>query len=113
MRDLKATSFALTDCAAKLTECLQEEGFNVMWLKPARFSALHVLAYTSDAAGVHDIVSKRAFFQKILKMRPIHGVRNGLRQPGTNIRPITIADRLNEELSQRAAFELKLPEYIK
>lgn len=49
MRDLVAASLALSGAAAEALERIEEEGLDIVRLKPARFRPLHLFADAIDA----------------------------------------------------------------
>ena len=67
MGDLVAPGFALLDRAAEAFEGLEEEGLDIMGLKPARLGPLHLLADAEDARGVHGVVRQGAIFEQVRK----------------------------------------------
>src|ERR1041385_3051431 len=110
--DLVAARLALPYRAPELLKRLEKERFNVMRLKASSVGALHVLAHSADAAGVHGIVGQRALFEQVFDLLAIHGVSDHLSQPGSYLRRISIADRLDQQFTQRPAVEFEFPEDI-
>jgi len=99
MGDLMAAWFPLSGRATKAAERFEEKGLDVMRLQAARFGALHVLPNAMDAARVHGVVSESSFFQQVLKSTTVERVIKHLRQAGTDLGLIAIADCLNQEIA--------------
>ena len=65
----------------------------------ARLGPLHLLPHAGDAARVQGVVHERALLKQILNLGPIDRVGDGLRQSGSHLRPLAVADRLDEEVA--------------
>ena len=83
-----------------------------MRLEAPRFGALHLLAHASNAARVHHVVGKRPFLDQAFEARPIDAGLDGPGESRAHLRLIAVADRLDQEVAQRAPIELKFAEYI-
>src|SRR5688500_14885977 len=57
-------------------------------------------------------MSQRVLLKQVLYLRPVNGIGDGLRQFCPDIRAVAIPDGLNQEVSQRAALELKLAGHV-
>src|SRR5262245_31403267 len=66
----------LLDRPAQRLGRLNEEGFNVVRLQPTSLGALHVLANTLNASGVHGVVHERMLLNEILQARVVERLRN-------------------------------------
>ena len=67
MGDLVAARFALLHRAAEALEGFEEEGFDIVRLKPSRLGPLHVFADAMNARDIHGVMRKRAIFEQILQ----------------------------------------------
>jgi hypothetical protein len=112
MRDLVTASLAQPCRAAEQTEGFEEEGLDVVRLKPTGIGTLHVLADAIHPAGIHGIMSEGSLFQHVLNAGLIEGIRDDIGETGANIGHLAVADGLDEEFTQRAALKLNFPQHI-
>src|SRR5262249_45950559 len=103
----------LTNSPAQSLERLDKERLNVVGLKSSRFGAFHIFTNARNTARVHRVVSERPFFKQFLKMRAVDGAFYSLSQTRPYVRPLSIADSLDQEIPERPSFKLQLTENIK
>ena len=89
-----------------------KERLDVVRLEAARFGTLHVFADALDTARVHGVVRQRTLVQQVLEMAAVEGLIQNGGEVGFDLRALTVADRLDEEITQRFAFELELDQHV-
>src|SRR5215831_12129732 len=102
-----AARLPLTHCAAETLERFEEERLDVVRLEATRLSALHLLAYTGHAAGVHGVMGQRPLLDQPFEVLPVHSVLYCACEPCTDFRLIPISDGLDQKLAQRLTFKFK------
>ena len=103
---------ALLGRAAELPEGLKEKRLDVVGLEPPCFGTFHVLAHAPHAARVHRVVSERPLLQQILQLGAVEGACDDLCEPGAHLRQLAVADRFDQEVAERLAFELNLAQHV-
>jgi hypothetical protein len=112
VRHLVPAWLALLHGAAEAPERLEEEGLDVVRLEPPGLGALHLLANAVHAARVHGVVGEGVLLDQILDVRAVEGVVHHLREARAHLGLLSVADRLDQQLAERPAFELYLPEDV-
>src|SRR5437867_1386868 len=112
VRHLIAARLPLFDAAPEPLERVQEECFDVVGLEAPRFCTLHLLPYSVHPARVRRVVSQRPLFDEILEVSPIDGPCHDFLEARPDIGLLTVTDRLDQQLAQRLAFELRLAEDV-
>ena len=105
MGDRVTARLPLLDGPAKALEGFAEEGFDVVRLKPAGLSTLHVLTDSVDPARVHGVDGKGALFEQILDVDAVNRIVHHGIQPRPDLRPVPVADRLDQQIAQCPALE--------
>ena len=95
MRNFVAPSFALAGRAAKLSKSFEEEGLNVVRLKPSGFGTFHILTHPCNAACIHNVMRKRTLFEQVLQMRTIDCICNCLCKLCLDVRPVSVPNGFN------------------
>ena len=110
--DLVPSRFPLLDGTAKSPEGFQEEGLDVVRLQPAGLGPLHLFAHAEHARRVHAVMRQRPFFEQVLQLGLVEGVRHHLRQPRADFGPFAVADRFDQQVAQRLPLELELAQHV-
>ena len=100
MSDLEAARLAFLDGAAQNPERLQEKRFDEVRLEAPGFGALHVLPDLPDLGSIHAVVGQRTFFEKLLAVFAVSQVVDDLMQAGLDLGPVTVPDRLDEQVAE-------------
>ena len=112
VRNLITAGLPLSHLAAQPTKRLHEERLHVVRLQPAGVGALHLLAHPVQLAGVDRAVGQGLVLHKVAELVPIHRVLHGPVETSPYVRPLTVADRLRQQVAQRPAFEVKLAQHV-
>ena len=110
--DLVAARLALLGRSAQAAEGFEEKRLDVVRLQAAGLGTLHIFADAVDAARVHGVMGKGMFFEQVLKLAAVERVIQHRRQAGTHLGLIAVADRLDQQVTQRFALELELAEHV-
>ena len=112
MGDLIAAGFTLPVRSAQSFKRLAKEGLDVVRLQASGFGTLHVFANAVDAACVHGIHGKGVVIQQVLNLSAVKRVIQHRCQACPNLRLVTVSDRLDQQIPQRFALELKFAENV-
>ena len=70
------------------------------------------LANAGDLGGIHRILRQGTFLDQGLQMAAVHRFADRLRQPRPHFRAVAVADGLDQQIAQWAAFELQLAQHV-
>ena len=112
VRHFIPTRLSLPRLPAQAFEGFAKERFDVMRLKAAGLGTLHVFPDAMDAARIHRIVSKRAFFEQVLDLTAIERVVHRGIESGAHFGLVAVADGLDQQIAKRAALEMKFAEHV-
>ncbi len=112
VRDFVPSGLPHSDGSPEPPEGFEKERLDVVRLQPPRLRALHVLPDAGDAACVHDVVRDGVFFEEFFDGAPVDAVFDGPRELRADVGPVAVADGFDEEVAQRASFELEFAEDV-
>ncbi len=110
--DLVTAWLAPADGPAESIESFEKEGFYVVRLEAAGFGTFHVLTNGLNTAYVHRLVGQSPLLDEFLQLLTIHSAGHDSRKTGTNLGPFAVANRFDQEFSQRFPLELQFPEDV-
>lgn len=112
MGDFVAARLALADRSAEAPEGFQKEGLDVVRLQAARFGALHLFAHPRNATDVHHLVRQGALFDQRFEAGAVDAAGNRLFETGAHSGTVAVADRVDQQIAQRPAVELKFAQHV-
>ena len=112
MGDLVSPGLALSQGAAQLLEGLHEKRFDVVRLQTPGVCTLHLIADFGHARRIQRGVRQRSVFDQGLKLILVDRTADGLGEPCLDIRTLAIANGLDQQFSQRLAFEDELSKHV-
>jgi len=112
MRNLVAAGFPLPHGTTKTPEGFQEEGLDVVGLEAPRLGSLHVLPDPAQPLGVDDLLRQGSLLDRIPKARGVQSLVDGLGVSSPHLRPFSVSDGLDEEVSKGSSLELQLAEDV-
>src|SRR5262245_37823159 len=111
MGDLIAARLPLAGRPPELLEGFEKERLDVVRLQPAGLGAFHLLTHPGHAARVHGVMRQGTLFKQGLELWTIHRIGNGLGEFSPHFRTLAVANRLQQQVTERSALELELTEH--